>query len=78
MRRLPLWTASLPDRLPFWSRVQGDLPGGRARGIFYDAAVLARAPQKMTAAGFGDILAKLIAILDWRLAWRLKMRIIAL
>jgi glycerol dehydrogenase-like iron-containing ADH family enzyme len=32
----------------------------------------------MTAAGFGDILAKLIAILDWRLAWRLKMRIIAL
>jgi len=43
-------------------------PAVAPEGIFYDAAVLARAPQKMTAAGFGDILAKLIAILDWRLA----------
>jgi len=44
-------------------------PGVAPDGIFYDPAVLAAAPQKMTAAGFGDVLAKIIAILDWRLAY---------
>ena len=38
-------------------------------GIFYDPAVLAAAPRKMTAAGFGDVLAKVIALIDWRLAY---------
>ena len=44
-------------------------PGVAPLGIFYDPAVLARAPQEMTAAGFGDVLAKLTALLDWRLAF---------
>ena len=44
-------------------------PGVAPEGIFYDPLVLARAPQKMTAAGFGDVLAKVVALLDWRLAY---------
>lgn len=44
-------------------------PGVAPEGIFYDPAVLAAAPQKMTAAGFGDVLAKVIALIDWRLAY---------
>ncbi len=44
-------------------------PGLAPLGIFFDPLVLARAPQKMTAAGFGDVLAKLTALLDWRLAF---------
>lgn len=44
-------------------------PGVAPEGIFYDSQVLARAPQKMTAAGFGDVLAKVVALLDWRLAY---------
>ncbi|HBP37913.1 MAG TPA: hypothetical protein DD640_04080, partial [Clostridiales bacterium] len=44
-------------------------PGVAPVGIFYDAAVLAAAPRKMTAAGFGDVLAKVIALIDWRLAY---------
>lgn len=44
-------------------------PGVSPEGIFYDPLVLARAPAKMTAAGFGDALAKLIALIDWRLAY---------
>lgn len=37
-------------------------------GIFADTGILANAPRKMTAAGFGDVLAKIIAIMDWKLA----------
>lgn len=44
-------------------------PGVAPEGIFYDPAVLASAPQKMTAAGFGDVLAKVVALIDWRLAY---------
>lgn len=44
-------------------------PGTAPRGIFYDADVLAAAPDQMTAAGFGDVLAKIIALIDWRLAY---------
>ncbi|MDW7657215.1 MAG: sn-glycerol-1-phosphate dehydrogenase [Bacillota bacterium] len=44
-------------------------PAAAPEGIFYDPLVLARAPQQMTAAGFGDVLAKVLAILDWRLAY---------
>ncbi|NLW10701.1 MAG: sn-glycerol-1-phosphate dehydrogenase [Clostridiaceae bacterium] len=44
-------------------------PGTAPLGIFYDAAVLAAAPDSMTAAGFGDVLAKIIALIDWRLAF---------
>jgi glycerol-1-phosphate dehydrogenase [NAD(P)+] len=44
-------------------------PGVAPEGIFYDPLVLAHAPDKMTAAGFGDVLAKVVALLDWRLAF---------
>jgi len=44
-------------------------PGTAPLGIFYDASVLAAAPDSMTAAGFGDVLAKIIALIDWRLAY---------
>jgi glycerol-1-phosphate dehydrogenase [NAD(P)+] len=44
-------------------------PGVAPRGIFYDSEILAAAPDKMTAAGFGDVLAKIVALIDWRLAY---------
>lgn len=43
-------------------------PGKAPLGIFADTRILADAPRKMTAAGFGDVLAKIIAIIDWKLA----------
>ena len=43
-------------------------PGKAPVAIFADPAVLAGAPRSMTAAGFGDVLAKSIALLDWKLA----------
>lgn len=43
-------------------------PGIAPVGIFADPYILAKAPQKMIAAGFGDVLAKTIALIDWRLA----------
>jgi glycerol-1-phosphate dehydrogenase [NAD(P)+] len=43
-------------------------PGKAPLGIFADTKILANAPRKMTAAGFGDVLAKIIAIMDWKLA----------
>jgi glycerol-1-phosphate dehydrogenase [NAD(P)+] len=43
-------------------------PGSAPVGIFADPTILANAPQAMTAAGFGDVLAKTIALIDWRLA----------
>ncbi len=44
-------------------------PGIAPDIILYDPTVLAAAPQKMIAAGFGDVLAKIIALIDWRLAF---------
>jgi len=44
-------------------------PGRAPLGIFADTEILAGAPRKMTAAGFGDVLAKIIAVIDWRLAY---------
>ncbi len=43
-------------------------PSKAPLGIFADTEILAAAPRKMTAAGFGDVLAKTIAIIDWKLA----------
>ncbi len=43
-------------------------PGKAPLGIFADTGILARAPRAMTAAGFGDVLAKITAMIDWRLA----------
>jgi glycerol-1-phosphate dehydrogenase [NAD(P)+] len=37
------------------------------QGVFGDIDVLSAAPQPMIAAGFGDMLAKYIALADWRL-----------
>jgi glycerol-1-phosphate dehydrogenase [NAD(P)+] len=37
-------------------------------GVFADLATLAAAPQKMIAAGFGDILGKAIALADWQVS----------
>ncbi len=36
--------------------------------IFADTDVLMHAPAKMSAAGYGDVMAKYIALLDWKLA----------
>lgn len=47
-------------------------PGVAPQAIFYDPQVLAQAPPAMTAAGFADVLAKVVALLDWRLAWHLE------
>lgn len=43
-------------------------PGKAPQGVFADTLVLAGAPRAMTAAGFGDVLAKTVAIMDWKLA----------
>lgn len=43
-------------------------PGCAPVGIFADTGILSEAPKKMTAAGFGDVLAKTIAVMDWKLA----------
>jgi glycerol-1-phosphate dehydrogenase [NAD(P)+] len=37
------------------------------QGVFGDVGVLSAAPQNMIASGFGDMLAKYIALADWRL-----------
>ncbi len=37
-------------------------------GIFADTRILADAPRRMTAAGFGDVIAKTAALMDWKLA----------
>ena len=44
-------------------------PGAAPHAIFADTSVLMAAPRKMSAAGFGDIMAKYIALLDWHLAY---------
>lgn len=44
------------------------LPAHCASGIIGDTDFLATAPDKMVAAGIGDIIAKYIAINDWRLS----------
>lgn len=36
--------------------------------IFADTGVLMNAPEKMSAAGYGDVMAKYIALLDWKIA----------
>ncbi len=43
-------------------------PGKAPLAILADPGVLAAAPRRMTAAGFGDVLGKVTALLDWRLA----------
>lgn len=47
-------------------------PGVAPEAVFYDPAVLAAAPDAMTAAGFGDVMAKIIAMIDWRLAYAVE------
>jgi glycerol-1-phosphate dehydrogenase [NAD(P)+] len=47
-------------------------PGVAPEAVFYDPAVLAAAPDAMTAAGFGDVMAKIIAMIDWRLAFAVE------
>ncbi|MDD2393873.1 MAG: sn-glycerol-1-phosphate dehydrogenase, partial [Eubacteriales bacterium] len=43
-------------------------PGKAPLAVLADTEVLAAAPRKMTAAGFGDVLAKIVAVIDWKLA----------
>ncbi|MCI5596032.1 MAG: sn-glycerol-1-phosphate dehydrogenase [Lachnospiraceae bacterium] len=45
------------------------LPAHCASGIIGDTDLLSTAPDKMIAAGIGDIIAKYIAINDWRLSY---------
>ncbi len=40
--------------------------------IIADTAVIAKAPRRLLLAGGGDLIAKLTAVLDWRLAHRLR------
>lgn len=47
-------------------------PGVAPEAVFYDPLVLAGAPDAMTAAGFGDVMAKIIAMIDWRLAYAVE------
>lgn len=47
-------------------------PGKAPIGIFADTKILAQAPRAMTAAGFGDVLAKIVAIIDWKLAFAVE------
>lgn len=42
--------------------------GVAPRAIFADTGVLLDAPAKMSAAGYGDVMAKFVAQLDWKLA----------
>ncbi len=44
------------------------LPGQCASGIIGDTDILATAPEKMIAAGVGDIMAKFLDINDWKLS----------
>ena len=43
--------------------------GVAPRAIFADTDVLMKAPVKMSAAGYGDVMAKYIALLDWKIAY---------
>lgn len=43
-------------------------PGCPPVGVFADTEILSQAPKKMTAAGLGDVLAKTVAAMDWKLA----------
>jgi glycerol-1-phosphate dehydrogenase [NAD(P)+] len=47
-------------------------PGCAPRGIFADTRILSNAPRRMTAAGFGDVLAKIVALMDWKLAFAVE------
>lgn len=47
-------------------------PGVAPEAVFYDPQILAAAPDAMTAAGFGDVMAKIIAMIDWRLAFAVE------
>ena len=47
-------------------------PGVAPEAVFFDPEILAKAPDAMTAAGFGDVLAKIIAMIDWRLAYAVE------
>jgi glycerol-1-phosphate dehydrogenase [NAD(P)+] len=47
-------------------------PGVAPEAIFFDPEVLAGAPEAMTAAGFGDVCAKIIALIDWRMAFAVE------
>jgi glycerol-1-phosphate dehydrogenase [NAD(P)+] len=48
--------------------IKTTLNAGLATVIIGDTDVLSRAPEYMKAAGFGDLIGKIIAKLDWRLA----------
>ncbi len=43
--------------------------GVAPRAIFADTGVLMDAPPKMSAAGYGDVMAKYVALLDWKIAY---------
>lgn len=47
-------------------------PGVAPEAVFFDPDILAAAPSAMTAAGFGDVMAKIIAMMDWRLAFAVE------
>ena len=40
--------------------------------VLGDTAVISKAPYRMLASGCADVISNLTAILDWKLAWRLK------
>ncbi|MDQ7251379.1 sn-glycerol-1-phosphate dehydrogenase [Dongia sedimenti] len=48
--------------------VKKSLPAAAARGVFLDVDILAKAPRRMIAAGFGDSICRPTAQADWLLA----------
>ncbi len=40
--------------------------------VLADTAIISKAPYRMLASGCADVISNLTAILDWKLAWRLK------
>lgn len=53
------------------SGLKVSLPAHAAKGVFLDLSVLAGAPARMNAAGFGDCLCTSVARIDWWMSHRL-------
>ncbi|MCL6443605.1 MAG: sn-glycerol-1-phosphate dehydrogenase [Alicyclobacillus sp.] len=51
--------------------VKTTLPAQAPQAVFADPCVLAQAPWEMVVSGFGDLMGKAIALLDWRLSHHL-------
>jgi glycerol-1-phosphate dehydrogenase [NAD(P)+] len=53
------------------SGLKVSLPSHAPSGVFFDLAINAAAPTRLTAAGFGDCLVRSVAQVDWWMSYRL-------